>query len=61
MSEKQKFKKNPHNYAVKKTLLLKQRVSYVIIEGVGGRGGVREGESVGHEHRYFCVSSDISE
>ena len=27
MAEKQKFKKNPHNYAIKKTSLLKQKVS----------------------------------
>ena len=33
VSDKQKFKKNPHNYVMKKTLLLKQRVSN---EGEGG-------------------------
>lgn len=26
VAEKQKFKKNPHNYAIKKTFLLKQKV-----------------------------------
>ena len=30
VAEKQRFKKNPHNYAVKKTILMKQKVIYNI-------------------------------
>ena len=32
VAEKQRFKKNPHNYAVKKTQLMKSRVSHNTVE-----------------------------
>lgn len=32
VAEKQKFKKNPHNYAVRKTNMMKQRVRTVYLE-----------------------------